>query len=303
MEQIPVIAGPTASGKSSAALRLAKQFNGEIVTADAMQVYREMDIGTAKPTTSEQAAIPHHLIDIVNPNETYSVAEWLPAAESIISEIIDRGKLPIVAGGTGFYISALQQGLPTIPAADINRQQSLWDVVAAGNLAALQEELKQHAPLDAERAGDNPRRVVRAVEILRATGKAPASFPYTTPRFSILPLVLSPSMEILEPRIYARTRAMFTAGLEAEVAALLDKWGIERLGTARQAIGYKELFGVFAGEYSIAEAQAEISLRTRQYAKRQLTWFKRTANAQFFPGTGESQFSALAEVFTRSFSR
>lgn len=303
MERIPVITGPTASGKSSVAMRLAEQFGGEIVTADAMQVYREMDIGTAKPTQSEQAAIPHHLIDIVQPNESYSVADWLPAAERAIGDIISRGKIPIVAGGTGFYISALQNGLPTVPPANLKRQQPLWEMVAAGRLNALQAELRAEAPADAARAGDNPRRVVRAIEILRVSGKPPASFPYTKAKYNILPLVLLPTMDALEPRIRARTKAMFAAGLEREVTDLVNRWGIEQLGTARQAIGYKEMFSVIAGERTITEAEQEISLRTRQYAKRQHTWFKRMRDAQFFPGTGEEQFPVLAQVFTRLFSQ
>lgn len=303
MNRIPVIAGPTASGKSAVALQLANHFDGEIVTADAMQVYRGMDIGTAKPTADEQALVPHHLIDLVEPNEPFSIADWLPLAEQTISDIASRGKTPIVVGGTGFYITALQRGLPTVPAADFRRQQPLWDIVEAGNLAALQAELRVSAPADADRAGNNPRRVVRAVEILRLTGRPPASFPYTKPRFLITPLVLQPSMEVLESRIHARTAAMFAAGLEQEVAALLERWGIDQLGTARQAIGYKELFGVFTGEHTAAEAKVEISLRTRQYAKRQLTWFKRMQDAQFFPGTGSEQFSALQQAFTQIFSR
>src|SRR5690625_4829337 len=187
MNRIPVIAGPTASGKSAVALQLANHFDGEIVTADAMQVYRGMDIGTAKPTADEQALVPHHLIDLVEPNEPFSIADWLPLAEQTISDIASRGKTPIVVGGTGFYITALQRGLPTVPAADFRRQQPLWDIVEAGNLADLQAELRVSAPADADRAGNNPRRVVRAVEILRLTGRPPASFPYTKPRFLITP--------------------------------------------------------------------------------------------------------------------
>ena len=298
-----MLAGPTASGKSSAALALAEQFGGEIVTADAMQVYVGMDIGTAKPTPNEQARVPHHLIDLVHPTASYSVADWLAAAEKVCADVIERGNIPIIAGGTGFYISALANGLPTVPPAIPERQEALWQEVEAGQLAALQAELQHASPADANRAGANPRRVVRAVEILRHTGKPPASFPFTTPKFATQVYVLAPPMEVLEPRIRQRAEQMFASGLAAEVKQLINTYGVDNLGTARQAIGYKELFEVFEGTKTLVEAQAEVILRTRQYAKRQHTWFKRLAGATVFPGTGSDQLAQLTQAFTRLFSR
>lgn len=303
MRTIPVLAGPTASGKSSAALKLAAEFGGEIVTADAMQVYVGMDIGTAKPSAAEQAQVPHHLIDMVAPTEDFSVANWLTAAEQVCSEIIARGNIPIVAGGTGFYISALTNGLPTVPPADPAHQGLIWGELEEVGLAALQAELRQSSPKDADRAGANPRRVVRAVEILRRTGKPPASFPFTTPTFATQVFVLAPPMSELEPRIAERAAHMFAHGLVAEVEALFETYGVEQLGTAKQAIGYKELFDVFAGTKTLVEAEAEVVLRTRQYAKRQHTWFKRLPNKTVFHGTGDSQFNALQQAFTRLFSQ
>lgn len=302
MRRIPVLAGPTASGKSSAALELAEQFGGEIVTADAMQVYVGMDIGTAKPTKAEQDRVPHHLIDLVTPTAQFSVADWLKAAEQACTEIIARGNFPLVVGGTGFYIAAFTHGLPTVPPASMERQMPLWHEVELGRLRALQAELREASPADADRAGENPRRVVRAVEILRHTGKPPSSFPFTKPTFETEVFVLAPSMKELEPRIAARAAQMFASGLPAEVETLIQTYGADQLGTARQAIGYKELFDVFEGTKSLKEAEEEVVLRTRQYAKRQHTWFKRIEDKTTLPGIGADQLPQLQKEITRLFS-
>lgn len=270
---IPVLAGPTASGKSALALRLAERLPLEVVSADAMMVYRGMDIGTAKPTLEGRARVPHHLIDIVDPDEPFHVAAFVARAERAIGEVLARGKLPLVVGGTGFYIRALSEGLPSVPAADPEVQRPLWERFEREGLDGLERELERRSPADAARAQRNPRRVVRALEILDRTGRAPADFPLSAPRFSYSKRVLTPEPAELTRAVAARTEAMFAAGLVAEVAALLARYPAPL--SALQAIGYKEVQRALTGQIGMAQAQTEVKLATLRYAKRQRTWFRR----------------------------
>ena len=270
---IPVLAGPTASGKTSAAVELAQVYPLEIISADAMMVYRGMDIGTAKPTLAERKAVPHHLIDVVAPNTAFNVADYVRLAELAIEDVLERDKVPFIVGGTGFYIRALVQGLPTTPEVDEDVQAPLWERFEKEGLEPLHQELLVKSPADAKRAQRNPRRVIRALEILERTGKAPSEFSMTKPAYSYKQLSLLPSLDVLEPRIEARTEAMFEAGLVAEVEGLLAQY--DSFATARQAIGYKEVMSYLAGELTLEESKAAITLVTRQYAKRQRTWFRK----------------------------
>jgi len=288
-----MLAGPTASGKSAAALDLALRFDLEIVSADAMQVYRGMDVGTAKPTAAERARVPHHLIDVVSPAEAYSVADYVAAAETVIAEIQGRGRLPLVTGGTGFYLRALREGLATVPPADPAAQAPLWQAVEEGKLAALAGRLAEVAPDDARRAGRNPRRVVRSLEVLERTGRPPSAFPRTVPRFTYDLVVLLPSMDVLRPRIARRTRAMFDAGLVEEVRRLLAAY--PQQPTALQAIGYKEVARHLRGETDLEETMAAVALATTQYAKRQRTWFRAEREATFLEQVGEEAEAALRD--------
>lgn len=213
-----------------------------------------------------------------------------------------RGNIPIIAGGTAFYISALKNGLPTVPAADFKAQAPLWEMVHLGKLSELKAELQELAPQDALRAGDNPRRVVRAVEVLRATGNPPSSFPFTTPKFALHIMALAPTIEVLEPRIHARAQGMFDAGFMQEVEALHSSWNVDDFSTARQAIGYKELFEVIEGKKTLEEAKEVIVLRTRQYAKRQLTFIRSMDGIELLPGTGDSQYATIEAAVTQLFS-
>ena len=282
---IPVLAGPTASGKSALALELAEIFPLEIISADAMMVYRGMDIGTAKPTQEERARTPHHLIDVVNPDESFSVADFVRLAEQAIGEVLARGTLPLVVGGTGFYIRALSEGLPTVPPADPARQAELWEVFEREGLEPLQRELHAFSPADAERAQRNPRRVVRALEIIRLTNRAPSSFGRTTPRFRYDKRVLMPSAEVLEPLITMRTERMFQQGLVGEVRELLRRFP-ER-PTAVQAIGYKEVTAFLEGQTSLEESKEAVTSATVQYAKRQRTWFRKEPGTVLVPHLGK----------------
>lgn len=270
---IPVLAGLTAAGKSSLALSLAERFPLEIITADAMQVYQGMDIGTAKPTELEQARVPHHLIDVVSPAESFSVAQWTRQAESCIHSVLERNKIPLVVGGTGFYIQALQHGLPTVPAADKQVQAPLWQRFDNEGIEPLIKEVMALAPADAERCQRNPRRIIRTLEVITRTGKAPSQFPFTVPQFTVQVVAIAPKLEHLQPRIVARVEAMLAAGLMAEVAGLLERY--PQQPTALQAIGYKEIVAHLRGESTIEDAIAAIKQGTLHYAKRQRTWFKK----------------------------
>jgi tRNA dimethylallyltransferase len=241
-----------------------------------------MDIGTAKPTTLEQEKVKHHVIDVVNPDEAFSVADYVNDAEAAIKEVLSRGKLPLVVGGTGFYIRALSEGLPSTPEADQDVQAALWKRLEHFGLDHLLKELEAVSPADAERTERNPRRVVRALEIVERTGKAPSRFPKTRPAFDYDKVVLLPSMETLRPRIESRTESMFKVGLVDEVITLFRRY--PDLPTAKQAIGYKEVVDYLAGQTSLEQTKAEITLATTQYAKRQRTWFRKEPGAREVTG-------------------
>jgi tRNA dimethylallyltransferase len=292
--RIPVLTGPTASGKSALALRLAARLPLEIISADAMMVYREMDIGTAKPSLEERRRVPHHLIDVVAPDEPFDVATFVARAEAAIDEVIARGALPLVVGGTGFYIRALSEGLPTVPPVDPAAQRPLWERFAREGLAGLEGELAARSPRDALRAQRNPRRVVRALEIWRRTGRSPADFPLRPPRFAYRKWVLLPAPAALAGAIERRTEAMFRAGLVAEVERLLARYPAAT--TALQAIGYKEVRAYLEGHASLEEARQEVMGATLRYAKRQRTWFRKEPGAHLKEIGGAGEESLLAEL-------
>jgi tRNA dimethylallyltransferase len=249
-----------------------------------MMVYKGMDIGTAKPTLLEQTQVPHHIIDVINPDEAFSVADYVKRAEVVIQDVLSRGKLPLVVGGTGFYIRALSEGLPTVPEVDEGVQAGLYKRLEHEGLDSLLQELSAFSPNDAERTERNPRKVIRALEIIERTSKAPSSFPKTTPIFEYDKVVLLPSMETLRPRIEVRTDTMFKSGLIDEVVGLFRKY--PDLPTAKQAIGYKEVIDYLAGLKSLEQTKAEITLATTQYAKRQRTWFRKEPGARQVEGLG-----------------
>lgn len=275
---IAVLAGATAAGKSSAALRFARQqqqqgHNVEIVNADAMQVYAGMDIGTAKASAAERTDVPHHLLDVVTPDVSFSVADYVARAETCLSEVLARGRIPLIVGGTGFYVRALRQGLSTVPAADMTVQAPLWEQFEREGIAALEQRLHAFSPEDATRAQKNPRRVIRALEIIERTGKAPKDFPMTRPKFTYALLALLPPVDVLQTRIVKRVDAMFAAGLIDEVRGLLERYPEQP--TALQAIGYKEVSQYLRGELSEAACREQVMRATLQYAKRQRTWFRK----------------------------
>ena len=273
-----VICGPTASGKSELALRLAEKLDGEIINADSMQVYRGMDIGTAKPSTEERARIPHHLIDIVSPDQPFSAADFATAADTAIRDVCSRGKRPIVVGGTGLYIRALLQGLVDSPGNGGEIRQALRTEAQERGNDAMLEELRQ---VDPELAGrmhpNNLVRVIRALEVFRTTGiplsRYQQEHAFSDQRYHSLQIGICVERPLLYSRIDQRVNLMLTQGLLQEVQGLLSA-GYDPETKALRAIGYKEMTAHLAGEYDLDEATRLIKRNTRHYAKRQLTWFK-----------------------------
>ena len=274
------IVGSTASGKSALAVALARALGGEIVSCDSMQIYRRMNIGTAKPTAAEMAQIPHHLIDVAEPDTPFSCAEYVTLAAKSVDEITARGKLPVLCGGTGLYLDSLLRGsgfeeTETDPAL----RQSLFDYAAEHGNHALHERL---AAVDPESAAaiheNNVKRVVRALEIFEGTGITKTEFdrrsrevesPYDA---TVIGLRYA-DRDLLYSRIDRRVDEMLADGLLDETKSLLAEGVFERNSTAAQAIGYKELLGHLRGEQSLTDATEELKRATRRYAKRQITWF------------------------------
>ncbi len=277
---IPVLAGPTASGKSSLTLKLAESLDIEIISADAMLVYKGMDIGTAKPTLEEQSKVKHHLIDVITPDKSFSVADYIKLAEKAIAGVLAKDKIPLVVGGTGFYIRALSQGLPTVPVADSKVQDALWQRFEKEGLNPLEKELIAFSPADAKRAQSNPRRIIRALEIIERTGRAPCDFPFSKPAFSYKKMVLMLEIDALKQLIVNRTEKMFAKGLVDEVKNLLASYS--KYPTAMQAIGYKEVVAYLNNEKTLEETKSAINFATLQYAKRQRTWFRKEPNVTLF---------------------
>ena len=284
--KILVVSGPTASGKTALAVELALAHNGEVVSADSMQIYRRMDIGTAKPTRAEMRGVPHHMLDVADPEEDFSVARYVELAARCVDDILARGRLPIVAGGTGLYIDSLLSGRTFArfdPDSPLRRE--LEEELARRGGAALLEELARVDPDTAARLHPNDgKRIVRALEVYRSTGTTltahNAMTRSLTPRYDALTLTLAfQRREDMWDRIDRRVDRMMADGLAGEVRALLDS-GVPDRCTAMQAIGYKEMAAALRGDGDTARAAEEIKLRSRQYAKRQLTWFRRNPDAR-----------------------
>ncbi len=273
-----VIAGPTASGKTALSIDLAQKLNGEIVSADSMQIYKYMNIGTAKPDLNERAGIPHHMMDIIEPWEEYSVAQYTQTARQVMKEIAGRGHTPIVVGGTGLYISGLVENIVYEDTeVDPALHAELERYAQAQGAEALHKRLQACDPKAAEEIhANNVKRVLRALEMRLTTGltleernlrskSGPREFDYTV-------YAIDMDRAILYDRIDRRVGMMAEAGLVEEVRRV-DAMGMSR--TARQGIGYKEILAHFTGKMSLEEALDQIRQGSRNYAKRQLTWFRR----------------------------
>lgn len=268
-----LIVGPTAGGKSRLALELAQRLagGGEIISADSMQVYRGMDIGTAKPTPAERRLVPHHLIDIVEPDEPWSVDEWLGAARRLVEEIRRRGKWPIIVGGTNLYVKAFLEGLFDGPPPD----EALRAELAEWPVERLHDELAVLDPAAAERIHRNDRkRLTRAIEVHRATGRplseAQSQWGTGSPREDVLLIGLDWPVEAINRRINARVRAMVEAGMVEEVKRLRGRLGPQ----AREALGYKQLLAAIDGGAALDDAVEQTKIETRRFARKQRTWLK-----------------------------
>lgn len=292
------ILGPTASGKTAWSLALARALPLEIVCLDSMQVYRGMDIGTAKPTRAEQALAPHHMLDVRDPCQPYSVAEYASEAAEAIRGIAARGRLPLLVGGTGLYLRALTLPLTLgSAAADPQIRARYQALLAQEGPAHLHQLLSQVDPLSARRLHVNDsRRVIRALEVHALTGR-----PFSDQRmpqeaqspYELLLYARDLPRALLYQRIERRVDGMLAAGLADEVKGLLAA-GLDKGAQSMQGLGYKELVPYVRGEEGLESAAARLKQRTRQYAKRQLTWFRRDGRIRWLPGdTTEEAFIAL----------
>ena len=302
MAKLLVICGPTASGKTALAVALAKRTGGEVVSADSMQIYRRMDIGTAKPTAEEMDGVPHHMLDVADPGEDYSVARYVEEAAACVEDILARGKLPIVAGGTGMYIDNLLAGR-TFAAFTGKWRQALQERAAKEGIAALYRELEQVDPQRAARLHlADEKRIIRALEVWHETGETITEHDRRTaalpPRYEAARIGLTFAHRAdMWARIDRRVDQMMAAGLVEEVEGLLAS-GVPERCTAMQAIGYKEMAAALREGRPAAEAAEEIKLRSRQYAKRQLTWFRREPSVKWITWEKIPDFSIALQNST-----
>ncbi len=276
---IVCIVGPTASGKTAYAIETAKKRGGEIVSCDSMQIYKYMDIGTAKPSPEERREVPHHMIDFVDPNTDYSVADFVADATSAIEDILGRGKLPVLCGGTGLYIDSVIGGIEFAEQKrDDEYRAKLWELAEEKGADAVHAMLREKDPQEAEKVHpNNIKRVIRALEICKTSGMTKTEadrLARREPKYNTEIIGLMPERESLYERIDRRVDIMMQQGLLQEVEALLEK-NIRRNSTAMQAIGYKEIAEYLDGKCSLDEAVDKIKQESRRYAKRQITWFKR----------------------------
>jgi len=315
-----LLAGPTAVGKSQIALQLADQLGGEIISADSMQVYRGLDIGTAKPSPAERARVPHHLIDICDLTESFDVAQFVRRAQKAVEEIQARDRVPIFCGGTGLYLKAFLSGLGEAPSAN----PEIRALLEAMPFEALLQELRERDPVAYEKIDkQNPRRVIRAVEVIRLTGKkfsaqqsrwgespgepeaAPSRCDGRTAQRAVPAKInfycFTRQSDDLHSRINVRVDAMFARGLVEETRELL-KHGLAENKTAMQAIGYRQVAEHLRGERSLAETIALVKTKTRQFAKRQLTWFRAQKNPEWIELKPDESLEKCAEKIYSDFT-
>ena len=302
MNPIICIAGPTASGKTALAVALAKELNGEVVSCDSMQVYRRMDIGTAKPTIAEMQGIVHHMIDVAEPEEDFSVSRYCAMAAPIVEDIVARGKTAIIAGGTGLYMDSLIQGNDFAPFPATGVRERLEQEAKEQGIQSLYDRLAAIDPESAQRLHlSDKKRIIRALEVYLETGETITEHNRKTqllpPRFTPLWLGLDfENRADLYGRIDRRVGLMLETGLIDEIQGLLSG-GIPEKCTAMQAIGYKEFVSALNGECTIQEAADQVRQSSRRYAKRQLTWFRRNKSIRWLtrkPGQDGSEILTAA---------
>jgi tRNA dimethylallyltransferase len=295
-----VVLGPTGAGKSALALHLARALHGEIVNCDSVQIYRGLEIGSAKLPPRERRGIQHHLIDVVEPGGELTAGAYASLARVALSDLKTRGVLPIVAGGTGFYLRALLAGLSPAPPRDAQLRVRLA-ALTTRRPAALHRFLRRHDPASAARIHENDhQKLIRAIELTRLAGQ-PASRVQSSPRlalagFRVLQIGLNPPRRLLHEALDARSEEMFRGGLVEETRALLES-GIDPRAKSLQTLGYKQAIEFLHGQLPLAEALRQCQTRTRQYAKRQMTWFRADPAIHWLSGFGSDhaiQDEALA---------
>jgi tRNA dimethylallyltransferase len=293
------LTGPTASGKTGVGIELARLMNAEILSLDSMAIFKRMDIGTDKPTPAEQKLVPHHLIDLVEPSEEFSVARYLEAARENITEIRARGREVLFVGGTPLYLKSMLRGLFEGPQADWEFRAQVEEEIRRVGQGALHERLQQIDPLSAARLHPNDtRRLIRALEVYKLTGRPISHYQMqfdeglTAEQCRVF--VLERPVEELHERIGQRVEQMIRVGLIDEVRSLLAA-GVEFGRTAQQAVGYREVLAFLAGEYSQSEAIEQIKIRTRRFSKRQRTWFRSLSECRPVPVLAEEPVAEIAE--------
>ena len=282
-QPIICVVGPTASGKTRLAVELALALDGEVLSCDSMQLYRGMDVGTAKPTREEMRGVPHHMIDVIDPGESFSVSRYVELADPILQDILARGKTCVVAGGTGLYVDSLMAGRSFAPFPQTGRRQELERLAREKGIDAVMQILREHDPESAERIHPaNEKRVIRAAEVFLETGKTITQHNEETaaqpPKYQPLWIGLDfTSRAALYARIDRRVDEMLRQGLMEEIGGLLAA-GTPPTATSLQAIGYKEPMAALRGEMTMDEAVEAVKRESRRYAKRQLTWFRRNGD-------------------------
>ncbi len=309
MNSIICIAGPTASGKTGLAVELAKELSGEVISCDSMQIYKRMDIGTAKPTAEEMQGIRHHMLDVAEPDEDFSVSRYCEMATPILEDILSRGKTAIIAGGTGLYMDSLMKGNAFAPCPSTGCRERLE---AQADEMGMQWMLEHLRSIDPEAAAKlhlaDRKRIIRALEVFEETGETITAHNLRTqaipPKYTPFYLGLDfAERSQLYRRIDLRVELMMEQGLLEEIRALLDS-GIPARCTAMQAIGYKEFVAALNGEISVGEAVSQVQQSSRHYAKRQLTWFRRNPNMHWLVRkTGESEILPVARQLLHEFDK
>ena len=287
----PVLAvvGPTAAGKTELAARIARACGGEVVSVDSRQIYRRLDIGTAKPSRALRAEIPHHLVDVAEPDEPFDAARFQELGRAAVDDVVARGRAVVLCGGSGLYLRALTEGICPAPPADAEMRAALAREVEERGLASLHEELQRVDPKAAARiASRDAVRITRALEVARLTGRPLTQWQeehaFSDRPYDVRVLVLSPPTELLDEHIAARTTSMWQEGLLEETRQVLAA-GFDGMLAPLQAIGYREAQAVLRGEMDEALAIERIRVETRRYAKRQRTWFRRLDGAQWLDGS------------------
>ena len=299
MNSILCLAGPTASGKTALAVELAKDLNGEVVSCDSMQVYRRMDIGTAKPSHEEMQGIPHHMIDVAEPDEDFSVSRYCAMAAPIVDDIVARGKTAIIAGGTGLYMDSLIRGNDFAPFPSTGVRERLEAEADEVGLPAMLTRLREIDPDTADRVSDR-KRILRALEVYLETGETITEHNRKTrllpPKYTPLWLGLDfADRGELYRRIDKRVDIMLEMGLMEEIRSLLHS-GIPEKCTAMQAIGYKEFVNALEGRETVQQAAEEVKKASRHYAKRQLTWFRRNPAVHWLVRNGDDDREILTSA-------